>query len=171
MKPREVVAKAAEYLDEVREYEALYPNNDERKPQLWALFDRDQHTGIPEAFEEAEKAGISVAYSNPSFDLWLLLHLSDFSGAQSGSSNVVHEKLRRYEPFKKFGKPDKSLGKDRLDALHDHKAAADRARRLAGSCSTHGCSKHGHADYCKRMSRDPCTEVGDLLVALKIIPT
>jgi hypothetical protein len=82
MKPREVVAKAAEYLDEVSEYEALYPDDDDRRPRLWALFDRDQHTGIPEAFKEAEKARISVAYSNPSFDLWLLLHLSDFSGVQ-----------------------------------------------------------------------------------------
>jgi hypothetical protein len=169
LKPREVVAKAAEYVDEVREYEALYPDDDERRPQLWALFDRDQHTGIPGAFQEAGKAGITVAYSNPSFDLWLLLHLSDFSGAQSGSSDVVHEKLRKFAPYTKFSKRSKHLDQDRLDALHDHKAAADRARRLAGSCPTEGCSKHGHAAHCTRISRDPCTEVADLLVALKII--
>lgn len=171
MKPREVVAKAVEYIDEVKEYEAIYPNDEAHKPQLWAMFDRDQHKGVLEAFQEAEDARVLVAYSNPSFDLWLLLHLSDFSGAQSGSSAVVHEKLRQYVPFKKFSNRDKRLDSDRLEALHDHKAATDRARRLAAACSTDGCSKRGHAAHCKRISRDPCTEVGDFLVALKIIST
>jgi hypothetical protein len=81
----------------------------------------------------------------------------------------VNKKLRQHAPFRKFGKRDKRLDSDRLEALHDHKAAVDRASRLAAACSTDGCSRRGHAAHCKRISRDPCTEVGDLLVALKII--
>jgi hypothetical protein len=169
MKPREVVAKVAEYVDEVTEHEALYPDEEERRPQLWALFDRDEHTGVPEAFEEADRVGIQVAYSNPSFDLWVLLYLSDFGGAQSGSSTVVHEKLRRHPAFKTFSRKNKRLDANRLEAMQDHEGAAGRAMRLAGGCSTDGCSKRGHVPRCKRIARDPCTEMGDLLAALKII--
>jgi len=56
------VAKVAAYTRDIAE--------DLTSDQLWALFDRDQDVGIPEAFREAAKAGVRVAFSNPSFDLW-----------------------------------------------------------------------------------------------------
>ena len=162
LKPREVVARVAEHLDDVKEFSA----------KLWAMFDRDEHTGVPEAFKEAEEADIRVAFSNPSFDLWLLLHLSDFSGAQGGSSDIVHEKLKKHDAFRTFGPKDKRLASSRKDALRGReKDAADRARRLARDCTTNGCSaRGGHVGRCPRIARDPYTEVWELLVELGIIP-
>jgi hypothetical protein len=163
LKPCQAVAKVAAYTRDIAE--------DRTSDQLWALFDRDQHVGIPEAFRDAAKAGVRVAFSNPSFDLWLLLHISDFSGAQSGSSDVVHEKLRKYAAFGTFGDRDKRLTAKHLDLLRGQEVkAANRARRLANDCATSGCSaQSGHADHCPRIDRDPCTEMWELLVELGVV--
>jgi hypothetical protein len=159
MKPREVVAKVV----------AAGDDDGER----WALFDRDEHTGIPEAFTAAASAGVKVAFSHPSFDLWLLLHMSDFSGSQSGSSSIVHEKLRRNPAFRTFGinGRNKELRGERLDALRgNEQVATKRARRLVGDCPTPECtSKHGHVSHCAEMNRDPSTDVWRLLVALGVV--
>ncbi|MFI6743584.1 RloB family protein [Nonomuraea sp. NPDC050451] len=57
--------------------------------EAWALFDRDQWEDIPQAVKTAAEAGIELAFSHPSFDLWLLLHFQPFGGAQGGSSKLV----------------------------------------------------------------------------------
>jgi len=87
MTPTRVVARALEQRDEIRHGSGLV--------QLWAIFDRDQHHDILQAMRDAEAGGVTVAFSHPSFELWLLLHFSDFSGQQGGSSRVIHGKLRR----------------------------------------------------------------------------
>jgi RloB-like protein len=47
------------------------------KDEFWAAFDRDEHPNIAEARELAAARGIGVAYSNPCFEVWLLLHCID----------------------------------------------------------------------------------------------
>jgi hypothetical protein len=44
--------------------------------QVWCVFDRDELTfqQIDEAFQHARRMRIGVAFSNQSFELWLLLH-------------------------------------------------------------------------------------------------
>jgi hypothetical protein len=100
MTPRQVVDRALEYHDEVVGSDT---NRDDTRGQLWALFDRDQHHGIATAIREARAGGVRMAFSNPSFDLWLLLHFTDVSGRQSGSSRIIHEKLRQHAGFEAFG--------------------------------------------------------------------
>jgi RloB-like protein len=46
--------------------------------QVWAVFDRDEHPEVDRAIDEAHAAGISVAHSNPCFELWLVLHFRDY---------------------------------------------------------------------------------------------
>jgi len=41
---------------------------------VWAVFDRDEHRKIPEAMQKATQNGIGIAFSNPNFELFLLLH-------------------------------------------------------------------------------------------------
>jgi hypothetical protein len=74
----------------------------DRRVQLWALFDRDQHQDIPQAMRDARDGGVRVAFSHPSFDLWLLLHFTSTSGQQGGSSRIVHQKLRQCAGFETF---------------------------------------------------------------------
>lgn len=49
--------------------------------RVWAVFDRDAHPYVSQALELAKRFSIDVAFSNPCFELWPLLHLEDF-GAQ-----------------------------------------------------------------------------------------
>ena len=42
--------------------------------EVWCVFDRDEHEWFAEAMEQARANHMRVALSNPSFELWLLLH-------------------------------------------------------------------------------------------------
>lgn len=139
--------------------------------ERWVMFDRDEHHEIPEAIARAKRNGIKVVFSHPSFDLWLLLHFTPFSGAQNGSSGVVHKKLRRQAAFETFGPHDKSLKGARVEALRGKELTATRnARKLTKDCATAECSEvDGHMDHCEPLRRDPSTDVWRLLVSLKII--
>ncbi|KAA3510074.1 RloB family protein [Agrobacterium rosae] len=50
----------------------------EKNDQIWIMFDRDEHDKVKETIDNFKKAGIRVAYSNPCFELWLILHYEDF---------------------------------------------------------------------------------------------
>jgi len=74
MSPSRVVTRALEQRDELVAGDG--------RVQLWALFDRDQHQDIRQAMRDAPGGGVRVAFSHPSFDLWLLLHFTAASGRQ-----------------------------------------------------------------------------------------
>lgn len=164
MSPSRVVARALEQRSEIA------PGDD--RIQLWALFDRDQHQDIPRAMRDARDGGVRVAFSHPSFDLWLLLHFTDASGQQGGSSRLVHQKLRRCPGFETFDSHnDKSVTGRRAQALDGkHADAVTRAKRLVGNCPTGTCSaSSGHAARCDALRRDPSTDVWQLLVELGVV--
>ncbi|WP_433212509.1 RloB family protein [Microtetraspora malaysiensis] len=181
MTPSEVVAVVQEAASE---------------DEAWALFDRDQWDDIPQAVAAAAASGVELAFSHPSFDLWLLLHFQPFGGAQSGSSKLVIEKLRQAKgatAFRTYDKrDDKGLGGPRRDALKGREGnAVTHARRLVAACAHGGCapghawtepvsrdveqwspqawaSRSGHAPECPILHRDPSTDVWRLLVTLGI---
>lgn len=166
--------------------------------EAWALFDRDRWDDIPRAVKVAAESRIELAFSHPSFDLWLLLHFQTFGGAQSGSSKLVVEKLRQAkgaDAFKDYDKRgDKSIKGARRDALKEREGkAVERARSLVASCAQGLCkpgraetgpvgrdaeqrspqewaARSGHAPECPILQRDPSTDVWRLLVALGIHP-
>jgi hypothetical protein len=45
--------------------------------EIWCVFDRDEHPYVEDALALAAQHGINVAFSNPCFELWLLLHVTD----------------------------------------------------------------------------------------------
>ena len=66
--------------------------------RVWAVFDRDEHPQVPEALAMARRNSIEVAFSNPCFELWPLLHLIDY-GAVHGRHKVqsmLHEVMPNY---------------------------------------------------------------------------
>lgn len=163
--------------------------------EAWVLFDRDEHSDIPEALRAAAKARIEVCFSHPSFDLWLLLHFRAFGGAQHGSSKTVVDKLRASNvAFRDYGRRDKGIGPDRRKALRQREqAAVNRARAMVKQCEHGDChasaatwdvisraeaetpipwqrwsARSGHHDHCPVMGRDPSTDVWRLLVSLGI---
>ena len=47
-------------------------NSFEKRDQVWAVFDRDDHPRFDEAIALCERHGIRVGRSNPCFELWLI---------------------------------------------------------------------------------------------------
>lgn len=187
MRPTETVAAVRRYAD---------------TDEAWVLFDRDgrdRDADIRRALLEAAASKIEVGFSHPSFDLWLLMHFQSFSGAQSGSSKIVVEKLRGArdaEAFNDYDKRgDKSVKGARRDALRGRESTATtNARALVNACAHGACdaaqarekpvdrnaavesweswsARSGHASDCPALSRDPSTDVWRLLAALDIVPT
>ncbi|MDA2809453.1 RloB family protein [Nocardiopsis sp. RSe5-2] len=154
--PKQAVAKAAEKAREGEE--------------AWVLFDKDgadRDGDIREALAAASDVQVDVCLSHPSFDLWLLLHFQPFSGAQSGSSRHVVDKLRAArgaEAFKDYDKRnDKSIKGRRRDALRGREAAAvANARALVNACEHGGCkagkAQTGQVD--RRPSGEPTAKRG-----------
>ena len=64
--------------------------------QAWCVPDIDDHPRLDEALVMARANGIDLAVSNPSFELWLILHFRDNPGAQNRDRMV--RMLKRYLP-------------------------------------------------------------------------
>lgn len=64
--------------------------------QIWCVFDRDEHPNIPEAKQLAQKHNIKVAFSNPNFELFLLLHCVDCN--KNLHRDKVRALLKKYHP-------------------------------------------------------------------------
>jgi len=49
--------------------------------EIWAVFDRDQHPvgQVPLAIGNAKRHNIGIAYSNPCFEVWALMHYSCYN--------------------------------------------------------------------------------------------
>ena len=72
--------KSAVYLveraaDTIR-HEPYYPEDGD---QIWCVFDRNGNTNeeLQKAERIASRRGYSIAFSNPAFELWYLLHFTD----------------------------------------------------------------------------------------------
>src|SRR5690606_11957126 len=83
---------------------------------VWAVFDRDEHE-VQEALQLAEEHKIGVAFSNPCFELWPLLHLVNEYGAQDGRHEVqrrLHAVMPNYH-HDRSPRLDFELMRDRLE--------------------------------------------------------
>lgn len=66
--------------------------------EVWAVFDRDAHPQgqVPSALKQAQENGISVAFSNPCFEVWGLMHFSCYS--RPGHHHETQASLRAALP-------------------------------------------------------------------------
>jgi RloB-like protein len=181
--PLEVAEAAVTIASDPREREDNGPVH-----EVWALFDRDQHTDVREAFAHIQEhnasasangyKNVQIGFSNPSFDLWLLLHFQQLNNPQDGSSARVHEKLRNYPTFARFASGtagSKAITADRAEQLLAPgriESAVRNARALVKQCPTGSCSSAGgHADLCDPLCRDPSTDIWNLIRSLGIAPS
>lgn len=71
-------------------------NSFEESDQVWAVFDRDEHPRFEKAVALCKKHGVSVARSDPCFELWLILHERDYN--RPCSRQEAQEELERLWP-------------------------------------------------------------------------
>lgn len=53
-------------------------NSYESRDEVWAVFDRDEHPRFAESVSTCRDRKVGVAYSDPCFELWLVLHYEGF---------------------------------------------------------------------------------------------
>lgn len=97
--------KAAEHL--VKHAKSLLSHSDyfpKDGDQLWCVFDCDDNTNgeLKNASDYAEKHGYKIAYSNPCFEYWYLLHFVKQNSYLSGADEVLRllqskGRLEKYE--------------------------------------------------------------------------
>ncbi|WP_114725898.1 RloB family protein [Vibrio cholerae] len=75
--PLTIVQKAVIHKKELEALAAKSNDPIDSKFQVWAVYDRDEHPNIPQAFDMAFANDIKVAYSNPCFELWPMLHFRE----------------------------------------------------------------------------------------------
>ncbi len=119
---------------------------------VWCVFDRDVHEDIDRAFIQARDKGINVAFSNPSFELWYLLHYQD-QGARIERDAVV-DALQSHYPA--YDKADEDA--QMYDLLKGKRSEAmKRARRLRIA------QHHIEDETCRAESPNPSTWVDKLV--------
>ncbi len=62
-----------------REQKKSRSRRDPEFDEIWCVFDVDAHPDLNSAVSEARDAGIRTAVSNPCFELWLVLHVQDWT--------------------------------------------------------------------------------------------
>ena len=58
-----------------------------RYDHIWTVFDRDMHPSFDEAVRLCRENDVSIGFSNPRFEVWLILHLEDH-GSQDNSQEM-----------------------------------------------------------------------------------
>jgi hypothetical protein len=70
-----LVAQAAEMKKDAER--AAKADENLRYEEVWCVFDIDDHPQIDDAKQQASDNGIKLPFSNPCFELWVLLHFQD----------------------------------------------------------------------------------------------
>ena len=115
------------------------------KVKIWCVFDRDEHPKIEEAFQQANDNNFGLAFSNPCFELWYLLHFTD-----QRASIERDEARRKLNTYVK----DYVKSKDVYEALLPYiPSAIERAERL----------RIQHQGYSGVVPPNPSTSVDELV--------
>ena len=57
---------------------------------IWAVFDKDLHKNLPEAFQKAQSNDIKVIFSSICFEYWILLHYFKITRPFINCDELVH---------------------------------------------------------------------------------
>lgn len=115
-------------------------------PQVWCLFDRDDHQQLDQAFKQAREGDVRIAFSHPCFEVWRLLHYKDVTGTFNRMCDLVTDRL----PLTEAGTVKKVWPGQVLGRFVDAKRRALRMN-----------ARHG--DHLPLANRDPYTDVFDFV--------
>jgi hypothetical protein len=127
--PMSLVRRAVSISKKAREDHRRTKDPNSLVDEVWCMFDVDQHPFLGEACEMARVCDVRLAVSNPSFEIWLLLHFQEQTAFLSRSEAKrsltrylagYNKTLVNFEPF--LGRFDSA--RDRAKML-DHKHLGD----------------------------------------------
>jgi len=95
--PKSVVECAVQLVNDAKQTEHVSGDPYEA---VWCVFDRDSHANIHEAIDRADAREFRLAYSNPCFELWYLLHY-EYTTAHINSRTALSKVNKRIPEYGK----------------------------------------------------------------------
>ncbi len=80
--PKTIVEWAIEKRAAVDQMAGRYDDDNLKYDDVWCVYDMDDHPLVTDAWQQARDNQLKVAFSNPCFELWLLLHFREQPGCQ-----------------------------------------------------------------------------------------
>lgn len=117
-------------------------------PQVWCIFDRDQHESIETALKHAREADVRVAFSHSCFEVWRLLHHKSVTGTFGGVCSLAAARL----PFTNDVANIKIVLPEQIP-LGSYADTKKRALRMNAA----------HDDHVPMTQRDPYTNVYEFI--------
>ncbi|WP_409471987.1 RloB family protein [Streptomyces sp. HC307] len=149
-KPLKLVEAAVKLMDDERRQAKRSGLGAEYLPQVWCLFDRDEHEGIETALKQAREGDVKVAFSHPCFEVWRLLHHKPVTGTFGGVCGQVAARLP-------FARDPKDGANPKLVLPHQVTGRyADARKRVLQMNAQHG-------DHVALVKRDPYTDVHEFV--------
>jgi hypothetical protein len=118
-------------------------------PQVWCMFDRDQHEGVDTALKLADEAGVRVAFSHPCFEVWRVLHHKPVTGTFGANCDMAAARL----PFAATTAHIKVVERDQLTGGPGEGRGFAEAKKRALKMN------EAHGDHVPKSLRDPYTDV------------
>ena len=121
---------------------------------VWIVFDKDNFSdaAFNRAIEEGPKQDVYVAWSNPSFEIWYLLHLCDTTKELTPAECIQELEKAVKKDIKQFKYDKASKDFSWLNREENQSKAIKRAEKLRNHHEDKLCSK-----------QNPCTTVDKLV--------
>ena len=109
-------------------------NTERSSDQVWVVFDREDHERFEEAVALCRSHDVCVPYSDPCFELWLILHIEKYDKACSNSDVQRRLETLRPEYNRKGAKTlDFTALMDRVEEAEERAAAQLLSREQQGT--------------------------------------
>ena len=139
--------------------------NNQEFDRVWVVFDRDEFPDFDEAIQQAAKHNINCAWSNESFELWLLLHFKDVSTSTNRKDlcdlleTAIRNELHKTAPnaFYDYSKSDKEIY-EHVTKLGSETDALARVDALKNKFKESNVAPS---------AQNPCTHVDELVFELR----
>ena len=139
--------------------------NNQEYDRVWVVFDRDEFPDFDEAIQQAAEHKINCAWSNESFELWLLLHFKEVSKHTSRKDlcdlleDAIRNELHKTDPevLYDYSKGDSQIY-EHVTKLGNEADAFTRAETLRNNFKDSTNTPR---------SQNPCTHVDELVFELR----
>ena len=139
--------------------------NNQEYDRVWVVFDRDEFPDFDEAIQQAAEHKINCAWSNESFELWLLLHFKDVSERTSRDDlcdlleTAIRNELHKNNPnaLYDYTKGDSQIY-EHVTKLGSETDAFARTKKLKNNFNESNVAPS---------AQNPCTHVDELVFELR----
>lgn len=121
--PWAIVQRAVERKNALERAARRSGDSNDRRFQVWAIFDVDQHARFADACDRARATGIRLAISNPCFELWAVYHFEDCHRPLSTTEAIAL--LSTHIP--RYGRGAKTFTLEHFETLDVGKQAVEAA--------------------------------------------